>query len=203
MNVGRWIGDGPCLTLGRSAVSPGRGEPMPQIVVVCTGNLNRSPFAAALLARSLPDRFAVSSGGFAAADRPSPQRMIDAAAEHGIDLSKHRSRRLTVDDVEGADLVLCMDRSHPVRIAELSRRAPAVTFTLPEALARFPTVEAPDLAGVVAAASAGRSVTEFLRPRHEDVEDPMGRNAKTHRRVAAGIVDMVERLVSIIPTDGA
>jgi protein-tyrosine phosphatase len=146
-----------------------------------------------------PEPIAVRRGP-AAEGRPTPQRMVDAAAEHGVDLSDHRSRRLTADDVERADLVLCMDRSHPVRVAELSTRAPAVTFTLPEALARFTATGAHDLAGMVAAASAERSVTEFLRPRQGDVEDPMGRNARTHRRVAADIVGMVESLVSLVPT---
>ena len=95
-----------------------------KIVLVCTGNICRSPLAAALLQRALTDRgiegMEVSSAGTGAWDgAPVSEGAYLVGLERGLDLSAHRARLLTRELVEEADLVLTMARHHRARVDEL------------------------------------------------------------------------------------
>jgi protein-tyrosine phosphatase len=90
--------------------------------VVCHGNICRSPFAAAVLARHLPD-VQVTSAGFIGPGRQSPAEAIAAAAEHGVDLSPHRSRVLVADTVRSAEMIVTMDVTQRREILERFGRA--------------------------------------------------------------------------------
>jgi protein arginine phosphatase len=95
-----------------------------RILLVCTGNICRSPLAAALLERALTERgvggVAVSSAGTGAWDgAPVSEGAYLVGLERGLDLSGHRARLLTRELVEGADLVLTMARHHRARVDEL------------------------------------------------------------------------------------
>jgi protein-tyrosine phosphatase len=79
-----------------------------QILVVCHGNICRSPYLQAVLRRELPD-LAVNSAGFFGSDRPVPQISVTLSARRGLDLSRYRSRPLTKSIVSNADLVIVMD----------------------------------------------------------------------------------------------
>lgn len=85
-----------------------RGPPR-LVLVVCHGNICRSPFAAALLRRLLPGAIGVGSAGFIGPDRSPPAEATAAAARRGVDLAAHRSRLLTPALVRAADLILVMD----------------------------------------------------------------------------------------------
>src|SRR5437773_12014692 len=62
------------------------------VLVICHGNICRSPFAAALLARELaPHGIPVTSAGFIGAGRPASRESVVAAAAHDIGVSGHRS----------------------------------------------------------------------------------------------------------------
>jgi protein-tyrosine phosphatase len=78
------------------------------ILVVCHGNICRSPYLHAVLQRVLPD-IAVSSAGFVGADRGAPVLSLDVSARRGIDLSRFRSQRLTPELVGGADVIIVME----------------------------------------------------------------------------------------------
>lgn len=95
-----------------------------KILLVCTGNICRSPLAAALLQRALTDRgiegMEVSSAGTGAWDgAPVSEGAYLVGLERGLDLSAHRARLLTRELVEEADLVLTMARHHRARVDEL------------------------------------------------------------------------------------
>jgi protein-tyrosine phosphatase len=79
---------------------------------MCHGNICRSPFAAADLARELAKNGVtealVESAGVAGENRPTPDHGLAVAAEFGLDLSAHRSRLLTVEQIRSADLVIVM-----------------------------------------------------------------------------------------------
>lgn len=88
-----------------------------KILLVCTGNLCRSPMAAAVLAARLRDRgmvgIRVESAGTAGFEGEPAERLArGVAAEAGYDLSAHRSRAVTKDLLESSDLVLVMSRQH-------------------------------------------------------------------------------------------
>ena len=80
------------------------------VLVVCYGNVCRSPFGAAALRRALAGTpIVVASGGFVGSDRRPPAEAIAAAAERGLDLSRHRSRLLVPDVMRAAGLVVVME----------------------------------------------------------------------------------------------
>jgi protein-tyrosine phosphatase len=91
-----------------------------QILVVCYGNVCRSPYLQAVLQRELPD-VGVTSAGFFGIDRTVPEISATISAKRGLDLSRHRSRPLTQSAVGSADLVIVMD-SYQER--ELTRTFP-------------------------------------------------------------------------------
>ena len=95
-----------------------------RILLVCTGNICRSPLAEALLTHALRERGAaevsVTSAGTGAWDgAPASEGAYLVGLERGLDLSGHRARLLTREVVESADLVLTMARHHRARVQEL------------------------------------------------------------------------------------
>ena len=97
-----------------------RAQPPRKILVVCHGNICRSPYLQAVLQRALPD-LAVMSAGFFGSDRAVPQISVTLSAKRGLDLSRYRSRPLTQSTVSNADLVIVMDSD---QARQLSRMFP-------------------------------------------------------------------------------
>jgi protein arginine phosphatase len=97
---------------------------MTGVLLVCTGNICRSPLAEALMRRELEtlarEDITVTSAGTGAWDgAPASEGAYLVGLEHGLDLSAHRARLLTRDLVEEASLVLTMARHHRARVQEL------------------------------------------------------------------------------------
>ncbi len=84
-----------------------------RILVVCTGNICRSPMAAALLGHNLASHnpaVEVQSAGLAAlVGYPADPLAQDLMRDRGIDLSNHRAQQLTPAMVMDADVVLAME----------------------------------------------------------------------------------------------
>lgn len=94
----------------RAARARVRARPAPgSLLVLCHGNICRSPFAEEMLRRHLaPAGIEVSSVGFIGPDRAPPPQALEAAHRHGVDLSAHRSRVLTSSLARQADLIVAM-----------------------------------------------------------------------------------------------
>lgn len=85
-------------------------RPVRRVLVVCYGNIYRSPFVAARLQAGGGVLLEVRSAGFHAREgRASEPGFVDIARGFGVDLSTHRSRLIRADDLHWADIVLIMD----------------------------------------------------------------------------------------------
>lgn len=84
------------------------------VLFVCTGNTCRSPMAEGLM-RDLLHRRGVSacvlSAGLAADGQPAATNAVAAMEEVGLDISRHRSRQLTREMIEAADVLAVMTDS--------------------------------------------------------------------------------------------
>ena len=91
-----------------------------RVLVVCHGNIYRSPFVAELLRRSPLALKQVGSVGFhPRGDRQSPARHQAMCADFGVSLQNHRSAVVSATDLQWADIIILMDRYNWVRLVRL------------------------------------------------------------------------------------
>jgi protein-tyrosine phosphatase len=97
-----------------------------RVLVVCYGNICRSPVAEIALRRMLPGNVEIASAGFhSVAGRRSPESYAALASSIGLDLSSHRSRVVSETELAAADLIVVMDRHNWHQVAttdEFSRK---------------------------------------------------------------------------------
>jgi protein arginine phosphatase len=146
-----------------------------KVLLVCTGNICRSPLAAALLQRALSERgvegIDVGSAGTGAWDgAPVSEGAYLVGLERGLDLSGHRARLLTRELVDEADLILTMGRRHRARVEELGGEGQV--FVLGE--------------------YAGREGDEA------EVSDPFGGDLEVYRDACAELEGLVDTAVQRI-----
>ncbi|RAQ16205.1 low molecular weight phosphotyrosine protein phosphatase [Burkholderia cepacia] len=79
------------------------------VLIVCIGNICRSPMGEGLLRVRLPDAYVASAGTSARVGEPAHACAVDVAAYAGIDISAHRAQQLNATLVRRADIVLTMD----------------------------------------------------------------------------------------------
>jgi protein-tyrosine phosphatase len=94
-----------------------------KILVVCTANICRSPAAQQFLIESLRGKqVKVESAGTLALDGNYADATIQALmiARGFESITQHRSRALMPSHLAQADLVLCMERDHMVRVQRLN-----------------------------------------------------------------------------------
>lgn len=89
------------------------------VLVVCTGNICRSPTGEGVLrhqakARGLGDRIHVASAGTHDyhVGEPPDSRTLKHAAKRGYDFSAQRAAQVTKQDFQDFDYILAMDRTH-------------------------------------------------------------------------------------------
>ncbi|MFI6226030.1 low molecular weight phosphatase family protein [Micromonospora echinospora] len=165
-----------------------------QVLFVCHANLCRSPMAEYLARRAL-DRWPVtvaSAGTDAVPGRPIHPYAAVITAARGIDASGFRSRRLRVEQLTDATLVLTATRRQRTVCVGLAPATLHRTFTLRQfarlaAVADPPprTADRPVRAAVEAAARA-RSRLQPM-PDADDLVDPIGGTAADFQRCAEEI----------------
>lgn len=90
------------------------------ILVVCTGNICRSPIGERLLRQQLPGKLITSAGIYGLEGRPADEAAQDVAWRHGLSLDGHIARRLTRSQMEKSDLILVMEPQHLHFIAAMA-----------------------------------------------------------------------------------
>lgn len=99
------------------AIARDRARAGALLLIVCHGNICRSPYAAAVLRRALqPLEVEVESAGLIGPGRPVPEHAAATALAHGEDLSAHRSRLVTAQLVSSAALIVVMDDAQRTRL---------------------------------------------------------------------------------------
>lgn len=86
-----------------------------RILMVCLGNICRSPLAEGLLAAKLPkDKFFVDSAGTGAyhIGKQPDQRSVFTAQKNGLDITNQKARQFTQRDFEDFDYIFVMDNSN-------------------------------------------------------------------------------------------
>jgi protein-tyrosine phosphatase len=113
------------------------------ILFVCSGNTCRSPMAEAIARRVLADKLRVSeaeldkkgisivsAGSMALPGSRATPQAVEALRDLGADLSRHRSRALSVELIHQADVIYTMGRSHAVAVMSLVPSAADKVATL-------------------------------------------------------------------------
>ena len=116
----------------RKAADALRARPRPRsMLVLCYGNICRSPVAAELLRRELaPLGIDVRSAGMVGFNRPAPPEAVIAATRHNVDLAGHRSALITAELVRRADVIVVMEAGQARHVCERFGRLPSDVFLL-------------------------------------------------------------------------
>ncbi len=143
-----------------------------KLLLVCVGNICRSPMAEAMLQHELKDKtdVSVTSAGLGAlAGHSASRHAVTLMEERGLDISGHKARQLTPDMISDCDLILVMEKGH--------RRA-------------IDSVEP----------AARGKIYRLLEWRDKDIPDPYGEPRKSFEEaldlIEQGVADWAEKLRS-------
>lgn len=172
------------------------------VLLVCSGNICRSPLAEQLLRARLADvaeRVSIVSAGTIADDGVAMDaQAAQLSVQYGGEPQAHRSRLLTERQIRDADLVLTATRAHRAAVVSLVPRASRYTFTLPEfarllqQLDNAELAQLHDLPALVEAAAAHRGFAlPGAHPDADDIDDPYRQRADVYERVGAQIDEIV------------
>jgi protein-tyrosine phosphatase len=156
------------------------------VLMVCTGNICRSPVAEILLNVAFRQRVSVGSAGTRAlVGRPVAGPMEQLLAAEGCFAPHFSARQLTEGNIKGADLILTMTRHQRAMVVSLHPAAVRRSFTLTEFSRLISETSQPSpFSGKVSAEDWWRGAVPRAargrRPMYElactdDIDDPYGR----------------------------
>jgi protein-tyrosine phosphatase len=190
-----------------------------RVLVVCTGNICRSPVLEHLWRTRLDPRVVTltSAGTRALVDYPMPddaQRVAHALGIPADSAAAHRAQQLTAEQIADADLVVALAREHRADIVRTLPAAARKTVTLREAarliesLVEAPHLDLPRLRALPIAdvlheliplALAERGVAAPpADPDDDDVVDPYQLAPEAYDRSGEQIADATARIFSAL-----
>ena len=169
------------------------------ILIVCTGNICRSPLAEKLLqarltAAGIP-AIVTSAGTRAMVEHPMTDEAAFLATQYGAEPTLHAAQQLTTDRIAAADLVLTATREHRGEVVSLHPRANRYAYTLNQfarLVAESPVSEPPvvepvetlTISNFLAEINATKGLSlPPAQPDDDDIEDPYRRSAEVYDRV--------------------
>jgi protein-tyrosine phosphatase len=178
-----------------------------KVLIVCTGNICRSPIAHGLLhdrARRVGEDWLEvrSAGTWGRSGSGATPEAVSAAAGLGVDIEAHRSSRFNDDMAKWADLIITMTTEQAAEVLQESPEARAKTFTLKELvslLGSLPpraaeTRPKEGLTKRIGEADHARSSGHSL-PADLDVADPLGLSETVYLAVANELEGLVDDLL--------
>ncbi|HDY8173771.1 TPA: low molecular weight phosphotyrosine protein phosphatase [Vibrio vulnificus] len=103
-----------------------------KILVVCVGNICRSPTGERVLQKLLPSKTVASAGIAAEKSRligkPADAMAIEVAKENGVDVENHQSQQLTSALCSQYDLILVMEKGHMEALTQIAPEARGKTM---------------------------------------------------------------------------
>ena len=105
---------------------------MNSILVVCEGNICRSPMAEGLLATALPQMQVRSAGLGALVGMPADETAVRLMQDRGIDITSHRAVQINRQMCVQAEMVLVMDTDQRIRLETMYPQACGRVFRLGE-----------------------------------------------------------------------
>ena len=149
-------------------------SPKKEILMVCTGNICRSPMAEYILRKRLetvPAWTVSSAGVFAENGHPASAQAVDVLKDWSLDGSPHRSRQLTREMAGAAALIVVMTQGHYQEVIR----------AYPEAVSKT------------------KLMMSFGSNTPQDVMDPYGAPVSVYRtirdQIDSGIADLVLYLI--------
>jgi protein-tyrosine phosphatase len=203
-------------------VTPSDAASPLRVLVVCSGNICRSPAVERLLSArlgaavqgrpvtgSLMPAIEIGSAGTGAlVGRPMTRAMAHLVQEHGGDPAGFTSRQLEASMIRSADLVIGLTRKHRSAVVELVPAAVRRTFTLrelarlaadvdPSSLPGANATTADRLRALVPLAALRRGLAPH-RPADDDVVDPFRGDAALYERSFGQLLPAVETLTAVV-----
>jgi protein-tyrosine phosphatase len=194
-----------------------------RILMVCTGNICRSPVMERLLVARLRERLAAadaarfvvhSAGTWSMSGEAMQPDAAETLASMGGDPSDFEARDLDVGMIRDADLVLTATREHRRLVVTAEPRAAGRTLTLRELARLLEPVTRADIdhrcstkdpvermAAIVAAALGRRGLVPVADPADDDIADPYGRDRAAYVRAASAIDEAITVLMWLLASD--
>jgi protein-tyrosine phosphatase len=185
-----------------------------RILIVCTGNICRSPFIERLLQRRLDQRrprsgpgiLVHSAGTGALTGWAMDERAAAQLVAHGGDPGGFSARDLTPALIEQSDLVLTATRVHRGKVASMHPKALRRVFTFVDFAdlvagidGRATQLTSTDLRvwvrQLTEQAAASRGLNPPLKPAHADIVDPFRREDEVFAAMAQQIVESMPAVV--------
>ena len=155
---------------------------LPQdILIVCSGNICRSPYAEGYLRHRLGRLAGVEIGASSAGtlgivgSPPSPETLL-LARDEGYDLASHRSQGITFDNIDEAEIILVMEAQHRRKVVDLYPESREKVHLLSE---------------------FHPSVTDFSQA--PDIFDPIGLDMDEYRRCFSLVRDALDGFLDRSP----
>ncbi len=120
-----------------------------KILMLCLGNICRSPLAEGIMRSKLPESFEIDSAGTISyhEGKKADHRSIKIAEKYGVDINKHRARIITPKDLDEYDKIFCMDLENykdAVSMAKSEEQRQKISLILNEAGNIGDNIEVPD-----------------------------------------------------------
>ncbi|TFD20154.1 low molecular weight phosphatase family protein [Cryobacterium sp. TMS1-13-1] len=194
-----------------------------RILIVCTGNICRSPLGEQLLRENLRnaglDAVVTSAGTHAMTGSAMTPEAAALSTQYGASNTDHVARQLTAKLIADADLVLTATRDHRRDVVTLLPKATRYTFTLNQFARLVAPADAEDFAADASRVDAqtGLDFPAFVAsvastrglhpspnpPTLDDVEDPYRQPAAVYDRAAAAINASVTTITAALIAAGA